>query len=137
MKLCNETVTVFNRRWDAEAGKDVYIPTIIHGVSWFCEIASAVDSTGLHAANRLYVRIPADANFGGKRYVDPVTFAAETIVSGLFTLSNGDVIVKAAVQDSTLKPAQLHERYADCMTILGVTDNRRAPNAPHWKVVGQ
>ena len=21
-------------------------------------------------------------------------------------------------------------------TVLGVTDNRRAPNAPHWKVIG-
>lgn len=137
MKRCDKTITVFNKRWDAEAGKDVYIPTVIKGVSWFCEIASAVDSNGLHAANRFVVRIPADANFGDKVYVDPVSYASETIVSGLFTLGSGDVIVKAELPDSTLKPAQLHEQYADCMTILGVTDSSDAPNAPHWKVVGQ
>lgn len=136
MKLCNETVTVFNKRWDAENGWDIYVPTVIHGVSWYCEIASAVDNTGLHAANRFTVRIPEDADTGEKAYVDPITYAEEPIVAGLWTLKNGDIIVKAEIDDETLTPAQLHERYPDCMTVLGVTDNRRAPNAPHFKVVG-
>ena len=30
----------------------------------------------------------------------------------------------------------LHRRVADCVTVLSVTDNRRAPNAPHWRVTG-
>ena len=137
MKLCNETVTVFNKKLDVDNGWDVYIPTIITGVSWYCEIASNVDSTGLHAANRFTIRIPVDADFGEKEYVDPITYANETIVAGVFTLANGDIIVKAAISDDTLTPAQLKEAHYEYCTILGVTDNRRAPNAPHFKVVGK
>ena len=137
MRLCNETVTIINKKWDSSEGKDIYNFSVVRGVSWYSDIASAVDSTGLHAANRIIVRIPADADFGGKQYVDTVTYASETIVSGLFTLAQGDVIVKAEVTDTSLKPAQIHDLYPDCMTVLGVTDNRRAPNAKHWKVVGQ
>ena len=136
MKLCNDTVTVFNKKLNIEKGWDIYIPTVIEGVSWYCEIASAVDDKGLHAANRFTIRIPVDAEFGGKTYVDPIAYANETIISGVWTLSNGDIIVKASIPDGEMTPAQLHENYPNCCTILGVTDNRRAPNAPHWKVVG-
>ena len=136
MKLCNETVTVFNKKVDVSNGWDVYNPTIIRGVSWYCEIASVVDGNGLHAANRFTIRIPANADFDGKTYVDHITYENESIVSGVFTLANGDIIVKAEVTDASLTPAQLKERYPDFCTILGVTDNRRAPNAPHFKVVG-
>ena len=53
MKECNETITVFNTRLDDDKGYDLYVPTIIRGVSWFCEIASNVDSSGLKAADVL------------------------------------------------------------------------------------
>ena len=160
MKLCNETITVFNRTWNAETGREVYVPTIIKGVSWFSELVSAVDATGLHAADRFIIRIPQDADFSGKQYVEPNAFqekASDTykilgpdskpllsedgdfivyyIHDDEFTLKSGDVIVKAAVEES-ISPAQLQKRFVECCTILGVTDNRRAPNAPHFKVVG-
>ena len=136
MKLANETVTVFNKKLNTDKGWDVYVPTVIKGASWYCEIASMVDNTGLHAANHFTIRIPVDANFGGKTFVDPITYENEPIVSGLWTLANGDIIVKAEITNEGLTPAQIHAAYHDCCTILGVTDNRRAPNAPHWKVVG-
>lgn len=136
MKLCNEIVTVFNKKLDTDNGWNRYIPTVINGVSWYCEIASVVDNNGLHAANRFTIRIPTDADFGGKSYIDPIAYREETIVSGSFTLASGDIIVKGAVLDDDMDPAKLHENYPDCCTILGVTDNRRAPNAPHFKVVG-
>ena len=135
MKLCNEVVTVFNKKVDPDKGWDVYVPTVINGASWYCEIASTVDGNGLHAANRFTIRIPLDADFGGKTYIDPVAYGNESMTAGVFTLANGDIIVKAAVTDE-LTPAQLKEQYHDYCTILGVTDNRRAPNAPHFKVVG-
>ncbi len=136
MKLCTDTITVFNKRIDAENGWDDYVPTIITGVSWYCEIVSAVDNSGLHAANRFTIRIPVDADTSGKEYVDPVEYGAAEDASELFTLANGDVVVKAEVDETGLQPADLKERYTDCFVILGVTDNRRAPNAPHFKVVG-
>lgn len=136
MHLCNETVTVFNKKLDSDKGWDVYNPTVISGVSWYSTISSAIDSNGLHAANVFTIRIPVDADFGGKTYVDPIAYADEAIIAGVFTLANGDIIVKGEVADSPITPAQLKEQNYEFCTILGVTDNRRAPNAPHFRVVG-
>jgi hypothetical protein len=57
-------------------------------------------------------------------------------VSGLWTLKCGGIVVKAAVEGDDWTPAKLKAAYADCVTILGVTDNRRAPNGKHWRITG-
>lgn len=134
MKLCNETITVFNARLDEETGYDVYLPTVIRGASWYCEIASTVDSSGLKAANRFTIRIPEDADFSGKAYAPPNEYA-DGDSEVLFTLRQGDVIIHGEETES-MPPSQLQEKYGEIVTILGVTDNRRCPNAKHWKVVG-
>ena len=136
VKLCNDTITVFNARVDPDVGGNVWTPTIITGVGWYMTDASTVDASkgGLVAANKATIRIPEDANTGGKAYTDPVSYKAATSVSGLWTLQNGDIIVKGSVSTGTWTPAALKKAYAECVTVLGVTDNRRAPNAPHWRV---
>ena len=152
MKLCNDTITVFNARVDSTTGGNVWMPTVITGASWYMTDASTVDTSkgGLVAANKATIRIPEDANTGGKAYTDPVSYKASTSVSGLWTLQNGDIIVKGSVPASETvtnngvsstvpinwTPAKLKKAYADCVTVLGVTDNRRAPNAPHWRITG-
>ena len=134
MKLCDETVTVFNKRIDGDTGDYAWYPTIISGVSWFCRIEATIND-GLKAANEFIIRIPVDADFSMKEYVDPIAYGNAASVDGIFTLANGDIIIKAAV-DQPMAPARLKEQYSDFCTILGVTDNRRAPNAKHWRVVG-
>ena len=120
VKLCNVIVTVFNAHVDPDVGGNVWTPTVITGASWWATDASTVDTSkgGLVAVNKVIARIPA-----------------ESAPAGL-TLKNGDLIVKgdaSAVQNPT--PSKLKDLYgADCATILGITDNRRAPNAPHWRV---
>lgn len=138
MKLCNDTITVFNARVDPDEGGNVWVPTVITGASWYMTDASTVDASkgGLVAANKATVRIPLDAKTGGRAYIDPVSYADAEDVSGFWTLKNGDIIVKAAVTGANWTPAKLKAAYADCVTVLGVTDNRRAPNAPHWRVTG-
>ena len=135
MNLCKETITVFNARLDRENGFDRYYGCVIAGVSWYSEIVANVDPAGLKAANKFTVRIPENADFGGKTYVSPLEYAEAEDASNLFTLKSGDIIVRGVVSVSDVKPADLHKRY-EAFTVLGVTDNRRAPNAPHWKVVG-
>lgn len=114
----------------------VYVPTVIEGVSWYGDVASNVSDKGLNAANRFTIRIPIDANFGGKSYVDPISYCGASSSDGIFTFANGDIVVKASVAVAPMTPAELKESYTDYCTVLGVTDNRRAPNAPHWKLVG-
>ena len=162
MKLCNDTITVFNARVDPEAGGNVWKPTVITGASWFLTDASTVDTAkgGLVAANKATIRIPEGADAGGKTYADPKAYANAESVAGLWTLQAGDVIVKGSVPTQGNReqgtgnrgdgetpapadpvpinwtPAKLKKAYADCVTVLGVTDNRRAPNAKHWRVTG-
>lgn len=134
MKLCNETITVFNKR--IENHEHVFYPTVIVGVSWWGHISTSVGDKGLNAANSITVRIPLDADFNGKTYVDSKDYANAASADGIFTLTNGDIVVKGTVAVAPLKPAELKATFTDYMTVLGVTDNRRAPNAPHFKVVG-
>ena len=150
MKLCNDTITVFNARVDQQTHSNVWTPTVITGASWYMTDASTIDASkgGMIAANKATIRIPTAANTGGKTYADPVTYKAAADVSTLWTLQNGDIIVKASVPSSTTvngvttttpvawTPSALKKAYADCVTVLGVTDNRRAPNAPHWRITG-
>ena len=138
MKLCNDTVTVFNARVDPDEGGNVWVPTVITGASWWATDASTVDASkgGLVAANKATIRIPVDADTGGKAYADPVSYANAEDVSGLWTLKGGDIVVKAALEGDDWTPAELKATCADCVVILGVTDNRRAPNASHWRITG-
>ena len=138
MKLCNDTITVFNARVDPDAGGNVWTPTIITGAGWYMTDASTVDAAkgGLVAANKATIRIPEDANAGGKAYADPIAYRDAEDVSGLWTLQNGDIIVKGSATGADWTPARLKKAYAECVTVLSVTDNRRAPNAPHWRVTG-
>ena len=136
MYLCNDVITVYNAKLDKEKGSDVYYGTVISGISWYCEIASTVDSTGLKSANKVTIRIPETADFGGKAYADPIAYKESEDVSGLFTLHPGDIIVHGASEPEGMTPSALKKAYAEVITVLGVTDNRRAPRAKHWKVVG-
>lgn len=133
MKLCNETVTVYNARLDRERDSTVYVPTVIRGVSWYGSVKSTVDSGGLKAASQYTIRIPQDADTGGKGYTGAGEYKAAADVSGLFTLNEGDFIVKGAYTKTLTAPPK---NCQEVVTILSITDNRRAPNAPHWKVTG-
>ena len=136
MKLCNDTITVFNARVDPDVGGNVWIPTIITGASWYLTDAATVDASkgGLVAANKAIIRIPVEADTGGKAYADPVSYASAEDVSGLWTLKGGDIVVRTAVEGGDWTPAKLKAAYAECVTVLAVTDNRRAPHGKHWRV---
>ena len=136
MKLCNDVITVFNARVDPDVGGNVWVPTVITGAGWYLTDAATVDASkgGLVAANKATIRIPVEADTGGKAYADPVSYASAEDVSGLWTLKGGDIVVKAAVEGSDWTPARLKKEYAECVTVLAVTDNRRAPRASHWRV---
>ena len=84
MKLCNDTITVFNARVDPDAGGNVWTPTVIANASWYMTDASTMDTSkgGLVAANKVIVRIPEEAAPEG------------------FGLKAGDIIVKGDADDT-------------------------------------
>ena len=140
LKLCEEVITIINQRYDQEEGFTVYRKTIVRGASWYGSLKSTVDPSGLKAANQYTVRIPIDADFGGKIYVNPVTYkgASDEQAGISFTLGNGDLIVHGEVSesDANITPKLVHDNYAEVLTILAVNDNRRLRKSSHWKVVG-
>ena len=136
MRLCNDTITVFNAAYDFENDIDVYLPTVISGVSWFYRDNISVDHSGFKNTSSIVIRIPVDADFGGAEYVDPKDYTQQASKSGLWTLQAGDIIVKGLAPDSSLRPADLARLFSEKMTVQSVTDNRRAPNAKHWRVTG-
>ena len=118
MKLCDDVVTVFRQGVDPATKTTRMTWTVIRGAHWFATAADTVDPKGgLVAANKVTVRIPA-----------------EVVPEGL-KISKGDLIVRGEAAGQT--EAELRRTYgADFAVVLSVTDSRRAPNAPHIKVVG-
>ncbi len=134
MRGCNETITLFNARRDGETGRFVYLPTVIAGCSWHRGQRVVIDAEGgLMAADEVTVRIPVDADFGGRAYVDPVAWRAG---GEGFTLQGGDIAVKGRVTGGDWTPAALKAAFAECFTVLGVTDNTGAPRGGHWRLTG-
>lgn len=134
MQQCTETITVLNRRYNSETGRDEWIPTVISGVSWFSQIKATITQAGLKDAKTATVRIPVNADTGDRSYLTPAAYKAAESASGAFTLARGDVIVRGDASDCTT-PAEAQAAHEDCVTILGVTDNTRRPRGAHRKVV--
>ena len=135
MQQCNETITVLNRRYNNETGRDEWTPTVISGVSWHSEIKAVVTQSGLKDAKTAIVRIPVGADAGGAGYLDPSAYKTAEGTSGAYTLARGDILVRG-VLSGTPTPAEAQSAYEDCVTIIGVTDNTRRTHGAHRKVVG-
>lgn len=134
--MCDDVITVFNARVDPQTGSAVYAPTVLWGAGWFSRVLCAVAEGGLKAAGQAVVRIPAEVDAGGRRYVEPPEYRAAAEVGGLWTLQPGDVIVRGEAADQDFSPAALRERFGQVCTVLGVTDDRGARRGGHWKVTG-
>ena len=156
MKMATETITIFNAYLDDETGYDRYQHTVITGASWYGSIETNIDQ-GLKAANKFTVRIPEDADFHGKSYLDPINYAKYGDPQTHWTLQNGDIVIRgqsyAYLTDGNetyivdmagnhilvtadFRPSEAQAEFPEMFTILGVTDNRHFPHSPHWKVVG-
>jgi len=116
--MCDEAVTVFRQSVDAATKTTTLSWSVIRGASWYATTAVTVDPKGgLVAANKVVVRIPA-----------------ENLPEGL-RIAKGDLIVHGEAAGQT--EAELRRTYgADFAVVLGVTDNRRAPNGAHVRIVG-
>lgn len=136
MRLCDETVTVFNQRLNTDTGDTDLYPAVLSGVSWFESVAAQVNSSsGLDVATQVTVRIPEDADFYGKQYCDAQNWP-DSNPGQFFTLGAGDLMVKGTETKRGLTISELQKKYGRVVTVLAVTDNRRAPRAKHWKVTG-
>lgn len=134
MKMCDEVITVFNAGVDPQTRADVWTATVIRGVSWHGAREGAVESGrgGLAASGGCVIRIPEGADAGGREYAEPAAWDG-----GGWTLRIGDVVARGAFSGAGWSPAALRRARAQCVTIVGVTDNRRGARGRHWRVEGR
>lgn len=116
MHNARKTVTVYHKAWDPEKGADVYMGTVLKGVSFFSRISTSVFTEGLAAACEGVLRIP------------------EEVIPADLELKNGDLVCEGALQTDGLRPADLSELCPYAFTVVGITRNLSIFGA-HIKVV--
>lgn len=140
MKLATETITIFHDVTNPDTSYNAWTPTIIRGVSFHGDTATTVTDTGLLAASKFSIRIPVDADTGGRAYVEPHVMDNEDNPGNpetRFTLAIGDVLVKGEETGTDWNPNKLREKYGSIVTVVGVADNRNRPRGKHWKLTGK
>lgn len=137
MRYCDDTITVYNHYTDPTTRYQVFVPTVIQGVHWYGTNQATVSNDGLLSADQYIIRVPANANTGNARYVSPKTYENLANKTNYFTFAHGDVIVKGNHVETgeNAKPAYLNKTYDNVVTVISITDNISAKNAPHWRVV--
>jgi hypothetical protein len=132
----NADITLYSKWYDRATRTDRWIRTQIRGVSWYGGQAATVGEKGLLSAGKYTVRIPLESAPAGKQYVAPEAYAAaaSSALAGLWTLQNGDIIVRGLQSLDITGPTQA-TALPESFTVMGVSDNRRG-SLQHWKVVG-
>ena len=138
MKLCNDTITVFNAkasrsnprcdgvRPDRDSRRIVVRRRKVHGR----------DANGLKAASQYTIRIPLKADAGGKSYVDPVYWRNSADVAGLYTLNEGDLMVLTGAYTEHADTTRTNQSTARCNDSRGHGQSTGHPTPRIGKVVG-
>lgn len=98
-KLLDRTVTVFNRLSAKDSGEraDVYIPTVLFPASWSATWERSTDSGGVvHRTRSVRIQVP-DSTAEYLPYAEWVEKAAESDLTGVYTLSLGDFAARGEV----------------------------------------
>lgn len=130
----DSTITIFNKRYDREAGRDVWKRTVIHGASWYGKQAASVGDNGLNSASLYTVRIPIESMPEG--YMTPDEFNATEGPASGWTAQTEDIVVKGEVLTDIAAPKDVTQKHAECFTVLAVRDNRRGPFGQHLRIEG-
>lgn len=125
-------ITIYSH-W--KKGRDeAWIRTQITGASWYGHQGANVGDSGLVTADQYVVRI-RDWSTGA--YVPPDTWnALEAKPDGVWTVRNGDVVVKGLVDDEPTGITQITNKYQDSFVVTGVFDNRRIA-LKHLRIEGK
>ncbi len=136
--ICNANITIVNRKRDSERN-EILMPTVIRNVAWYsCNSATGGNSASSH--DTVKVRIPIDADFGGKTYVPRVMYDAMSIEEAKrhWTLAERDIIVRGEVTEEKVSQTKLAEQFPEMFLINNYSDNTDLGTdaVKHWRVGG-
>lgn len=136
--ICNASITIVNRKRDDERN-EILMPTVIRAVSWHSSNdANGGNSVSSHDAVK--VRIPIDADFGGKTYVPRVVYDAMSIeeAEAHWTLAERDIVIRGEVGGEEISQTRLAEQFPELFLINSYSDNTDlgTDRIRHWRVGG-
>lgn len=138
--ITNSDLTIYNKYININTEKVEYIKTYIYGVNFQVENLVAVTDKGLNGANIATFFIPMNSDFSGKSYKKPIQFNRSLDKSDIFTLKEGDIVVKGicSFEFSDGKPSEINvlkNNYDDVYSIISVETNEYgSEHMKHWKI---
>lgn len=135
--LTNANITIMNRK--RRERSEVLMPTVIKNVSWHSVKATASGNMA-DGKDSVKVRIPIDADFGGKTYIDSIAYESmsEEEAKAHWTLSPNDIVVRGIVDGEDLTQTELLKSNQNVFLINDFSDNTDMGSDAirHWRIGG-
>lgn len=143
--MTNTDITILNKWYDGANRQDVFLPTVIRGVSFYMSSGSTGNTRYPVLTATYKIRIPADADMGESSYVDALTYKGMTREEAAehWTLQPDAVIVPAIMDEAdmteTINLTELANKYGPLITVKDYSDNttRGIAGMKHWRIGGE
>lgn len=136
--ICNANITIVNRKRDKDRN-EVLMPTVIRGVAWHASHGASGENS-VSSQDTVKVRIPIDADFGGKIYAPRVEYDAMSVEEAkmYWTLAERDIVVRGEVTEEEISQTRLAEQFPELFLINSYSDNTDlgTDRIKHWRVGG-
>ncbi len=142
--ITNADITLFNKFYDSDNRQDIFLPTVIKGVSLYMKSGSSGDNKFRESTATYKIRIPIDADMGESTYADPVKYCKMDLEEAKkhWTLQADSIVVPAVVEESDVqsktKLTELTKKYGTFITVTDYSDNttRGIKRMAHWRIGG-
>lgn len=134
--VTNADITIYNTKINKVTKLPEYHRTQIKGVHVYVSQAISSDSNGARSADVYKIRIPPEADTGGKIYVSPSEYQDKENVSGFWTIQNEDIVVRAIVNDEITRQSEVLAKYKDESCRVKSWADNRFGDLPHWRIGG-
>lgn len=138
--MTNADITLYNRQFDKEQDKYIYLRTYLRGVNWQDSKGVNITESGVVSDDITRVFIPLAVDAEDKQYKKPKTYKRIDDKSLIYTLDNEDIVVKGIVDfeltgEQGANVSTLQALYDDVMVITKVIDNRYgSPAVQHFEL---
>lgn len=141
--ITNADITLFNKFYDGENRKNIFLPTVIKGVSLYMKNGSSGDSKYRESSATYKIRIPIDADMGKSTYINLVSYLRMDLQEAKkhWTLQADSIVVLAVVDKSDMQEVNLTaltKKYGPFITVTDFSDNtiRGTHSMAHWRIGG-
>ena len=130
----DQTITLYNQRYDSATRQTLWTRTIIKGASWAGGQKVSVGE-GLQSNDGYSVRIPTRSMPGG--FVMRDEYLKLSDPKDYWTVQNGDVVVLGVAPDAVGGITEITQRFTDCFTITALRTDSLTRLLPHLRLEGK